>query len=667
MPVISAAAKKRRAAHGKDDCVHGSQNVTNEQLDRNIRRTSDSNGESGKKGKVQKSFSKKEALKKAAKSHGPPKPKLNHSWGINDPSPGLPRDDIQPAKTKAERSGFLRFQHQARAFYTHSYTQIAIALLIFANFIANAAEAQVEDAEIFLVSEYIFTTLFTVELLLNLYCGWLWTFWRSWWNVFDFVVVVVSLLSLVVSGLPGIGVLRLMRAFRVFRLFKRMQSLYKIVLGLQGAIPGCLNASSIVVLITAIYSILAVEFFRDDNPEYFGTFFAGMFSLFQMMTGDAWAEAYARDIIDQYPYAGFFFCSYYIIGNVILLNVVIAVLLDRFVQPVEGADDSDEDFDYADAKMNIPGVTSQPAGVSGTIDAAKACQEKSVRSFKSNAFREAAMLLVEANRDLEEQRRAEERRKKELVSRFGGKWIRKTQQAKASLARPKVLPHVQPQYLKTLLSDRPKDYYKLHDNIVLEKMARQMHALEVTMSSFREDFTAFKLVRAQCTVRRRGTSRIDKSLHCVSASPEPPEPLTPQPTLHTSKTLDLAVEDVKWPARDPSPNDLTEMEDLGRNVLPNSTGQAAGKIPGKGPGKGAAAEPPCAVVATIYSKVDSQTSFVLGVDGVPLIKQKPALTDVDSPWTLNSITRGKKFERSDDSAQQRLLLGPEDTFDAVCP
>ncbi|KAK3268020.1 hypothetical protein CYMTET_23450, partial [Cymbomonas tetramitiformis] len=614
-----------------------------------------------------KRVSKKDSQKKESKSQvhlpGPPQPKLNRSWGISEKPPRTLGDDDQPklaGQTKAERSGFLRFQLEAQAFYSHGYTQIAIALLIFANFVVNAAEAQAEGAEeTFLVLEYIFTILFTAELLLNMYCGWLWTFWRSTWNVFDFVVVAVSLLSLVVSGLPGVGILRLMRAFRVFRLFKRMQSLYKIILCLQQAVPGCLNASSIVVLVTAIYSILAVEFFRYDSPEYFGTFFAAMFSLFQMLTGDAWAEAYARDLIAQYPSAGFFFCSYYIVGNIILFNVVIAVLLDRFVQPDEAMDDDEDFVDFADAEMSIPGVTSQPAGVAGTIDAAKAHQEKTGQSFKSNAFRNAAMLLVEANRDLEEQRKAEERRKKELAGRFGGKWIRKAQQAKASPTRPKVLAHVLPHYVKTLLSDRPKEYYKLHDNIVLEKIARQMHALEVTMSSFREDFTAFKLVRAQCTFRRRGTSHIDKSLHCVSASPEPHEPLKPQPTLHTSTTLDLAVEDVKWLARDPSPSDLNAMGDLGRNALPNSTGQGAGK--------GASAEPLCTAVTTVYSKIDPQSRFVLGVDGVPLIKQKAPLSDIDSPWTLNSLSHGKKLERSDDSAQQRLPLGPEDTFDPVCP
>ena len=106
-----------------------------------------------------------------------------------------------------------------------------------------------------------YTAIFTIELAINFFAH-RWGHFINSWNIFDSVVVFVSLLSLILTDLPGISTLRLMRAFRVFRLFKRLASLRKIMAALGNAVPGCSNAFAIVLLVTAIYAILGVQFFR---------------------------------------------------------------------------------------------------------------------------------------------------------------------------------------------------------------------------------------------------------------------------------------------------------------------------------------------------------------------------------------------------------------------
>lgn len=240
-----------------------------------------------------------------------------------------------------------------RSAYNSPNAQILVAVLILVNFIVNAAEAQVqaEDSnslqfKIFKGFELLFTSIFTVELVINMHAHWWRDFWYSGWNVFDFIVVMISLVSLVLTGLPGISTLRLMRAFRVFRLFKRLESLRKIIRALENAIPGCANAFSIVILVNAIYSILGVSFFRDLQPDLFGTFAKAMLTMFQVMTGDSWATAIARPVINVYPHAAIFFVSYILIVNIMLVNVVIAVLLDKMVDCDDG-ESEDEEMDDA--------------------------------------------------------------------------------------------------------------------------------------------------------------------------------------------------------------------------------------------------------------------------------------------------------------------------------
>ena len=72
----------------------------------------------------------------------------------------------------------------------------------------------------------------------------------------------------------------------------------------------------------------------------------------QVSTGDAWASTVARNLItgigidgdydNEHPVSasmvalvGFFFASYVLVVGVVLMNIVIAVLLDEFISTVE--------------------------------------------------------------------------------------------------------------------------------------------------------------------------------------------------------------------------------------------------------------------------------------------------------------------------------------------
>jgi len=247
-------------------------------------------------------------------------------------------------------------------FYNSDLIQFFTAGLIFGNFIVNAAEAQVrenEGAKPFKALEMFFTCIFTFELAINFYAHKYGHFINSW-NIFDSVVVLVSLLSLALDNLPGISTLRLMRAFRVFRLFKRLASLRKIMAALSNSVPGCSNAFAIVILVTSIYSILGVQFFKevgegDMKGRYFGTFLRAMLTMFQVMTGDSWAEGVSRPTMEHYPDNGqrvlvqLFFVSYILLVGIVLTNVVVAVLLEKMTM--------DDDIEEVPEETQLKGNT----------------------------------------------------------------------------------------------------------------------------------------------------------------------------------------------------------------------------------------------------------------------------------------------------------------------
>lgn len=300
------------------------------------------------------------------------------------------------AEDAGPRRGGLPKQEAVEKWYNSVAVQVGVAVVIAANFLCNIVEKQIdpfgdEHDDVFGIFEHIFNLLFTIELFINMYAHFLCEFFQSGWNIFDLVVVSIGVINTLQLPLPkAFSLLRMMRAFRVFRLFKRVKSLNKIIVAIAHAVPGVLNAFLILAIVMSIYAILAVEFFQSVGEkchsdakekwftsargycvgeEYFGTFSKSLYSFFQVLTGESWSEAVARPVIWYYydsPIraigSGFFFVSYVLVTAFVLTNVVVAVLLDKMVDPEVAAKADDaggegggtEDAEKADASGNSP-------------------------------------------------------------------------------------------------------------------------------------------------------------------------------------------------------------------------------------------------------------------------------------------------------------------------
>jgi len=282
----------------------------------------------------------------------------------------------------------LPHQDKVAKFYNSNHIQVAVAVLIGANFLTNIVEKEIDPhnkkhPDVFEWFGHFYNLMFTIELAFNMYAHWWRPFWKSNWNIFDVVVVTIGIVNTLNLKLPAaFGLLRMMRAFRVFRLFKRVHSLNKIIVAIMHAVPGVANAFLILFIVMSIYAILAVEFYLDlgagcKGPdaeenfpldlarwetargfcmgnEYFGTFTKSLFTFFQVLTGESWSEMVSRDAIFFWSAdpartlgSGIFFVSYVLISSFVLTNVVVAVLLDKMVDP-EVAVQVDE-FIHADS------------------------------------------------------------------------------------------------------------------------------------------------------------------------------------------------------------------------------------------------------------------------------------------------------------------------------
>jgi len=234
--------------------------------------------------------------------------------------------------------------------YESQTSHVTVATIIFVNFALSALKAQLLAEEgthtffAFVVIEWSFNFIFLFELLVNMYANFCAAFWRSGWNIFDVIIVLVSWMSQLFPGLPGITVLRLFRAFRVFRLFKRIPSLRMIIAGCLKSLPGISNAFVVLGFVMGIWGIMGVTMFGQEFPTEFGTFSRGILTCIQMMTYDSWVSGVTRPIVLYYggPAPPLYFISYSFISAIIMANVLVAILVDKYTEAVREMKEQDE-------------------------------------------------------------------------------------------------------------------------------------------------------------------------------------------------------------------------------------------------------------------------------------------------------------------------------------
>ena len=255
-------------------------------------------------------------------------------------------------KRKRPKSLWLQSRIAAKTLFNDFTFQTIIAMILVANFITNAYEAQMYGKlgtkdnptpalEVLNLLDLIFTAIFVAELLLNLHGHLFIEFVTNAWSIFDFLVVAVSLVTLFSSddSQVPITVFRLLRAFRVLRLFGRLKAIKKIINALSASLIPVANAFMILGIVIMLYSIIAVTFFAESAPTDMGNLSRAIISLFKIAGGDTWVgegdpedglPVLREDGSVNWP-VGVFVISYVLIINWTLLQVSVAVLLDNFV------------------------------------------------------------------------------------------------------------------------------------------------------------------------------------------------------------------------------------------------------------------------------------------------------------------------------------------------
>jgi voltage-gated sodium channel len=182
--------------------------------------------------------------------------------------------------------------------------------------------------ELLHVADRTMLAIFVVELALRLY-AYGWRFFTDAWNVFDFVVVGIAL----VPATGPFSVLRALRVLRVLRLVSAVPAMRRVVSGLLAAVPGMASIGLLLSLIIYVAGVMATKLFGEISPHYFGDLGTTLFTLFQVMTGEAWPDV-ARVVMEEAPLAWIFFVIYILVSSFAVLNMFIAVIVSGMEKQV---------------------------------------------------------------------------------------------------------------------------------------------------------------------------------------------------------------------------------------------------------------------------------------------------------------------------------------------
>lgn len=218
--------------------------------------------------------------------------------------------------------------------------QHAITAVILLNAITLGAETSrsvmSRAGDLLHLIDKVALTIFVIELLLKLYAYRL-RFFRDPWNWFDFVIVGISLLP----STGGLSVLRAFRVLRVLRLISLVPSMRRVVTALLAAIPGMASIVGLLSLVLYVAAVMSTKLFGGTDPEYFGDLGKSLWTLFQVMTGEAWPEI-ARTVMAKHPMAWLFFLFYILVSTFVVLNLFLAVM----VSAMEGARHEEEELEH---------------------------------------------------------------------------------------------------------------------------------------------------------------------------------------------------------------------------------------------------------------------------------------------------------------------------------
>uniref|UniRef100_A0A8C9ST06 Sodium channel protein n=1 Tax=Scleropages formosus TaxID=113540 RepID=A0A8C9ST06_SCLFO len=238
------------------------------------------------------------------------------------------------------------------------FVDLAITICIVLNTLFMAMEhypMTPHFEEVLTVGNLVFTGIFTAEMFAKLVAMDPYYYFQEGWNIFDGFIVTLSLMELGLADVEGLSVLRSFRLLRVFKLAKSWPTLNMLIKIIGNSVGALGNLTLVLAIIVFIFAVVGMQLFGKNYKDcvckiakdcelprwHMNDFFHSFLIVFRVLCGE-WIET----MWDCMEVAGQTMClivfmMVMVIGNLVVLNLFLALLLSSFSADNLAATDDD--------------------------------------------------------------------------------------------------------------------------------------------------------------------------------------------------------------------------------------------------------------------------------------------------------------------------------------
>uniref|UniRef100_A0A4W6FRR5 Sodium channel protein n=1 Tax=Lates calcarifer TaxID=8187 RepID=A0A4W6FRR5_LATCA len=253
---------------------------------------------------------------------------------------------------------WLRVKQLVKIMVMDPFLDLAITVCIVLNTLFMAMEHYPMTDEfngMLTIGNLVFSGIFTAEMVLKIIALDPYYYFQTGWNIFDSIIVCLSLMELGLSDVEGLSVLRSFRLLRVFKLARSwptLNTLIKIIGNSMGALG---NLTLVLAIIVFIFAVVGMQLFGKNYQDcvckiskdcalprwHMKDFFHSFLIVFRVLCGE-WIETMwdCMEVAGQ-PLCILVFMLVMVIGNLVLLNLFLALLLSSFSSDNLSAPDDD--------------------------------------------------------------------------------------------------------------------------------------------------------------------------------------------------------------------------------------------------------------------------------------------------------------------------------------
>ncbi|XP_058488338.1 sodium channel, voltage gated, type VIII, alpha subunit b isoform X4 [Solea solea] len=253
---------------------------------------------------------------------------------------------------------WLKIKHIVYLIVMDPFVDLAITICIVLNTLFMAMEhyPMTEQFEgVLSVGNLVFTGIFAGEMFAKLIAMDPYYYFQGGWNCFDGFIVTLSLVELGLADVEGLSVLRSFRLLRVFKLAKSWPTLNMLIKIIGNSVGALGNLTLVLAIIVFIFAVVGMQLFGKNYKDcvckiaptcklprwHMHDFFHSFLIVFRVLCGE-WIET----MWDCMEVAGQTMCltvfmMVMVIGNLVVLNLFLALLLSSFSADNLAATDDD--------------------------------------------------------------------------------------------------------------------------------------------------------------------------------------------------------------------------------------------------------------------------------------------------------------------------------------